>query len=227
MVQSHSILVLIKVKRMKRKVLIFLASMMTIIVTACSVGNPSVNESTHHISTPTSDQVINNTTPEPTVSSPEPVDNHTHIFDEWIMISNPTETESGLMERVCLTCNYKETEVIPKLSHVHQFSDNCIYDNNQHWYECSCGAKDSITNHVFDEWTIIKEATENSTGVKERACLVCGYRQKEEMPTLSHTHSFSDLWLSDNDQHWHMCSCGEKDSIANHIYGDTKTSKIT
>ena len=34
-------------------------------------------------------------------------------------------------------------------------------------------------------------------------------------PANAHTHEWGD-WVSDNNQHWHECECGEKSDIANH-----------
>ena len=34
----------------------------------------------------------------------------------------------------------------------------------------------------------------------------------------THTHNYSVDWLSNDTQHWHECSCGEKTDIANHYW---------
>jgi hypothetical protein len=35
----------------------------------------------------------------------------------------------------------------------------------------------------------------------------------------THTHEFGTVWESNNAQHWHECSCGEKTDIADHTWG--------
>ncbi len=208
---------------MKRKASLILICILILFLASCSAD--SSTESIPSGSTSTVSPLINEVTSEPSTPSPEPSNNHVHVFDEWIMVSNPTEDEPGLMERICLTCDYKETQEIPKLSHIHQYSSTWLNDDNQHWLVCSCGEKDSVANHTFDEWVIVKEATDTTTGIRERACLVCSYKQTEAIPLLSHTHSFEEIWHNDINQHWHECTCGEKDSIANHIYGEWITTK--
>lgn len=47
---------------------------------------------------------------------------------------------------------------------------------------------EKLTTHTFGEWTIVKEATEDETGLRERSC-ECGYKQTEEIEKLEHkTH---------------------------------------
>src|SRR5215469_2461484 len=33
-----------------------------------------------------------------------------------------------------------------------------------------------------------------------------------------HTHSYGTAWKSNETQHWHECSCGDKKDIANHTF---------
>lgn len=39
-----------------------------------------------------------------------------------------------------------------------------------------------------------------------------------------HGHAYADKWESDKDNHWHACSCGEKDDVAAHTFKDGKCS---
>lgn len=41
----------------------------------------------------------------------------------------------------------------------------------------------------------------------------------------SHTHSFGNEWKSDDTNHWHECTCGEKTDTAAHTYGEWTTTK--
>lgn len=50
-------------------------------------------------------------------------------------------------------------------------------DETGHWQECtSCGYKTAVEAHTPGEWTVLTPATEDSTGLKCRDCIVCGYR---------------------------------------------------
>ena len=37
-------------------------------------------------------------------------------------------------------------------------------------------------------------------------------------PTPEHQHVFGEQWLSDENNHWHVCECGEKSSLAAHTW---------
>lgn len=45
----------------------------------------------------------------------EPTEVIKHNYSEWVETVEATETEEGLMERICLFCNYSDTRVIEKL----------------------------------------------------------------------------------------------------------------
>ena len=50
---------------------------------------------------------------------------------------------------------------------------------------------EKLTTHTFGEWTIVKEATEDETGLRERSC-ECGYKQTEEIERLEHKTHIKD-----------------------------------
>ncbi len=103
-----------------------------------------------------------------------------HTFGEWTVIKEATEKEEGSRERVCGICGFKDTESIPVLDHTHKFGE-WKSDKNSHWKECECGEKSEEAEHIFGEWTVIKEATENEEGEERRECEVCG---KDETRTI-------------------------------------------
>ena len=111
---------------------------------------------------------------------------HTHEFGEWVVVKEATEEEAGLKERTC-ECGEKESEEIAKLEHVHNYVDG----------KCSCGAEEEHV-HAFGEWVVVKQATEEEAGLKERTC-ECGEKQTEEIAKLEHVHKFENG----------SCACGE------------------
>ena len=111
---------------------------------------------------------------------------HTHKFGEWVVVKEATEEEAGLKERTC-ECGEKESEEIAKLEHVHNYVDG----------KCSCGAEEEHV-HAFGEWVVVKQATEEEAGLKERTC-ECGEKQTEEIAKLEHVHKFENG----------SCACGE------------------
>jgi len=113
-----------------------------------------------------------------------------HTFGDWTVTKEATESAEGSKYRTCSVCGYKETEEIPKLQHTHSFG-GWKSNASSHWKECSCGQKDSSASHTFGDWTVTKQATESAKGSKYRTCSVCGYKETEEIPKVSHTHTFS------------------------------------
>ena len=145
-----------------------------------------------------------------------------HTFGEWKVTKNATETETGLKERICTICGYKDEEVIEKITHVHTYSDEWTYDEEKHWHASTCGhnvIKDEEA-HDFSDWDITKDATEEETGLESRICNICGYEEEREIEKLPHTHKFSDDWSYDSLNHWHDSTCGHdvKDGTAEHTF---------
>ena len=79
------------------------------------------------------------------------------------------------------------SEMIPASDDViypeeHEHNYTVVYDENNHWEECSCGDVINTAAHTF-EWVTTKEASESESGVKEYTCTVCGYvSATEEIP---------------------------------------------
>lgn len=92
-----------------------------------------------------------------------------------------------------------------------------LTDSTKHYHVCSCGAEIDAAPHTFGEWTVIKPATEDEKGSRERSCSVCSYKQTEEIDKLPHTHNPASAWTNDATGHWHACSgCNEKLDFAAH-----------
>ena len=73
----------------------------------------------------------------------------------------------------------------------------------QHWYECTCGAKNSVENHRGGTATCKKLAK----------CEVCGVEYGSLLQ-----HNYTKLEKSKT-QHWYECTCGAKNSVENHQGG--------
>ena len=106
-----------------------------------------------------------------------------HIYGDWKVTKEATETEVGSRERGCTVCEYVQVEIIPEIGHEHGIHDETWkYDKTQHWQECSCGEKLNVANHTYGDWKVTKEATETEEGSRERGCAVCEYVQTEAIP---------------------------------------------
>lgn len=53
---------------------------------------------------------------------------------------------------------------------------------NNHWHECTCGAKEDKGAHSYGDWIVTKPATESAAGLKVQSCSVCKYQQTEVIP---------------------------------------------
>ena len=92
--------------------------------------------------------------------------------------------------------------------HEHEFVDG----------KCECGEIEKVEHsHDFGEWVVVKEATEEETGLKERSCS-CGEKETEAIAKLEHVHAFGE-WVvvkeateEETGLKERSCSCGEKES---------------
>ncbi|MDD6204772.1 MAG: hypothetical protein PUC05_07270 [Firmicutes bacterium] len=112
----------------------------------------------------------------------ETMDADAHTFGEWETISEATENETGLKERTCTVCGYKETANIPVIGHEHAAGSEWRTDSDNHWHECDCGEVMDISGHTFGEWTVVRQATETEAGLREHSCTVCGFAENETIP---------------------------------------------
>ena len=55
--------------------------------------------------------------------------------------------------------------------------------------ECAvCGVEyGELADHSYEDWVIVREATETANGLEERTCTVCGEKESEEIPATGET----------------------------------------
>ena len=119
------------------------------------------------------------------------------------------------------------TETIPATGggeHTHSYGSEWKNDADNHWHECSCGDKTDVAAHTASDWIIDTPATATTSGSKHKECTVCGYTMATEtIPATGgseHSHSYGSEWKNDATNHWHECSCGDKDDVAAHTASD-------
>ena len=119
-----------------------------------------------------------------------------HRFNRWQIIQEATETKPGLRVRTCTVCGHEESEEIlwtDPGEHTHSYTSvvtppTCT-EKGYTTYTCECGDtyRDNETpavGHSYGGWTVVREATETHTGLRERSCGVCGNTQSEIIPKL-------------------------------------------
>ena len=99
----------------------------------------------------------------------------------------------------CNDCGYVRTA-----SHTYGPDWSCT--EKTHWGICTvCGEETPAEAHVAD-----------STGT---VCDICGYAM--EAPQEIHEHTFmEDTWGFDENGHWNLCMCGEKDKSCPHTWDE-------
>ena len=111
------------------------------------------------------------------------VDTANHIYNEWEIIQEATETMTGLKERKCKNCTHIETEVIPVLSHTHKYSEQVTKptctEPGYTIYTCACSYSYKEANitpkgHTYKLEEIVKPATGSSSGIGRYICVDCG-----------------------------------------------------
>lgn len=102
--------------------------------------------------------------------------------------------------------------------HNHTFSNEWSYDEYKHWHAANCeheNEKSCEMDHTWSIPTITKFATEEVNGEKTSVCSVCDAKKIETIPKLTHSHTFSESWSSDDTYHWHEATCTHIDEISN------------
>ena len=73
------------------------------------------------------------------------------------------------VDGICSKCNF----VISEQVHTHSFSDAWHQNADAHWHECSCGIKDNLELHNWDNGREIKPATTSAEGENLFTCTDC------------------------------------------------------
>ncbi len=121
-----------------------------------------------------------------------------HAYGDWTVTKEATCTEVGTETRTCANDEaHKETKDIAAKGHtevtVAGKDATCTEEGLTEGKKCS--VCDTVTKeqetipakgHTFGEWTVVKEATEEETGLKERVC-ACGEKETEVIPKLEPT----------------------------------------
>jgi len=74
--------------------------------------------------------------------------------------------------------------------HVHTYASFWSSNETQHWHTATCEHRDlksDLGDHVDAN--------------KDEKCDVCGH-------AMAHTHTFSSMWSTNDQQHWHVATCG-------------------
>ena len=159
---------------------------------------------------------------------------HTHNFNGWVIVKEPTCTENGINTRSCDGCLKVETKTINALGHDYSTAwttdkaATCGAAGSKSHHCTRCSDKKDVTaipatgNHKFGAWSIIQSATCTTTGTQTRTCSVCG---KTETATIAKTaHKYVDTVVKPTytAQGYTLHKC----SVCGTSYKDTDTAKL-
>ena len=133
-----------------------------------------------------------------------------HTFDKKVVTSDYLVAEVKCQDEAAYyyscSCGAKGTETFTTPAEwSHNYSDGWYFDRNSHWHECSdCGSKKDEAAHTLDD---------------KNFCSGCNCQIPVEEP---HEHSFGEELHSDENGHWHECSCGLKSDVEAHQWSEGK-----
>ena len=129
-----------------------------------------------------------------------PVTNH--VWHDWKVTLEETETSTGLKERSCMNCDAVETETIPVREHTHSMkhirkNPSCTEDGYTLHQCCRCDYTytDSTVpamGHNWGEWFTAMEPTQEMEGTAQRTCSNCSDVDTKILEKL-HIHSHTEI----------------------------------
>lgn len=123
-----------------------------------------------------------------------------------------------------ITENFAKKESGGEEVHTHVWSTEWTKNSTHHWHDCTAegctvtvdSEKDGYGEHTFNDWTVVKPATETEKGSEKHKCSTCGYEESREIPVLTHTHSLTKVEAKaetctekGNKEYWRCSGCGK------------------
>ena len=94
----------------------------------------------------------------------------------------------------------------------HSYSGNWQFDGENHWDVCDVCREESIReSHIPGP-----EASETAAQI----CLTCGMELAVVPEPTEHRHTEEGEWLTDGENHWKLCACGETAQIQPHSWDE-------
>ncbi len=136
---------------------------------------------------------------------------HWHVCSKWgcyAQVDYEEHVYDNACDSVCNVCG--EPRKAP-----HVPNEEWRGDETGHYHVCTrCGGQVNLLPHDPGP-----EATQDTPQV----CLTCGYIIKPV--SGNHTHNFEGDWQSDDYEHWHQCTCGEKADLGAHEWDEGVVTK--
>ena len=153
-----------------------------------------------------------------------------HVFGDWITDTPATENTAGSRHQECSLCKYKNTEIIPVLSHIHKYDKEATDEKYLksaatctvpavYYKSCKCGEKGTETfeygtvnpdNHTGG--TEIRNASEANHVLQTKGytgdtyCRGCNTKLSSGTEILPGDHIPESVWKMNENNHWKECS---------------------
>ena len=100
-----------------------------------------------------------------------------------------------------------------------------VYDDPCTDVDCNrCGEIRELVHTYTNNYVSNDDATHMADGTKTIVCDICGEKGDVTVTDAGskkvNDHTFSGAWVSDNNNHWNVCECGEKANVAAHTDKD-------
>ena len=140
---------------------------------------------------------------------------------------DPTCTTKGHSEYdTCSRCDYTTFKELPSLGHkesdwIIDKDSTCLVDGSKH-KECTVCHETLVTEAITKLGHDLKHheklaPTCTASGHTEYdTCSRCDYTTFKELPATGHT--YGDEWQKDDNNHYHMCHCGDKKDVTKHTF---------
>ena len=151
-----------------------------------------------------------------------------HVYGEWTITTNPTDSEVGSATRTCtgdnnLGCGHVQTVVLPVLTDTSVWTASEIDgDDAEHAYTSVYGSINA--DHVYGAWEITTAPSVTEEGEATQTCSVCGHNQTVTLPVLTDT-SFWTLTEGDDAKHVYTSDYGTV--TVDHVYGEWNVTNAT
>jgi len=120
-----------------------------------------------------------------------------HNWNGGVVTKEPTEDTTGIRTFTCTRCDITRTETIPKLDHVHKYTEKVTAptctEQGYTTHTCACGesyvdAYVAAKGHTFGRWTVIKAPTCTEKGGEIRKCSKCTHSESREVAATGHKY---------------------------------------
>ena len=109
-----------------------------------------------------------------------------HEFVNYISNNDATCTQNATETAKCNGCDETHTKEIADSKLAHELSSTLQHDEETHYYSCAnCDYIESVEDHVWSEWNVVKEPTFDEEGSKTSDCSVCNYNAEVAIPVLT------------------------------------------